>query len=841
MQQVFRKLAAAISASLITALLGLQFIAAQPAVASAAAWAHNSTPAALSAGSPISPITGPPGFAMAEPIARTAPGSPASPQPAAPVNASYTHVPAPNPSNDLSPGNGPIMPTTTIYFDFWLPAGQHYESTAAGDTNYENLLIRFAKDIGSSQYHNIVTQYAGTNGTTGNPVTFGGSWVDTTTPYPHAGTTADPLKDSDIRTEVHHAAATNGWTEDINHIVAVFTATGIQECMGSLCTFSSNGFCAYHNHFSDGSNDAIYAFMSFDNFTHAAGKTCVAGQTSGDNDPNRSIYPNGDVSADAEVNTFSHELIEAETDPHPNATWTGPNGEIGDACNFNFAPRNDNGADVYLGGHPYIVQQEYSNAAHTCAIDLPTNGFCAGSVSNVCAPTTTYSKSVDVASPRVNSSVHYTLALHNTSDTAAETNLAVTDTVPAGYAVTGLSAPGSTSSSSTSGSITVSYDTLPVHQSRSIVVTATVPAQAGVTATNCGSLAGQDLLGTALPGQTTVPCAVTAPVKIPTIVTYTGALSGDFHDPATVSATLTDDSANPLPGKTIVFTLNGAETCSGTTDATGTASCQITPGEAAGPYSLTAAFTDTTDPVYAVSSTTATFTVTREETTTTYTGPTVILQGGSGVTLSGQLLEDGTSPIAGRTLTLGLGGQTCTGITDAAGDASCTLVFSGALGPQPLSAVFGGDAFYKPSSDTSQTAIVFAFPVRGAFALGDQTVAAATPATSVTWWGASWHKLNSLSGGGAPASFKGFAATVSLPASTPPMTCGSNWTTTPGNSPPPADGVPSYMGVLVVSHVAKSGSSISGDTVHIVVLKVAPGYQPDPGKRGTGTIVATYC
>ena len=56
--------------------------------------------------------------------------------------------------------------------------------------------------------------------------------------------------------------------------------------------------------FSDGSNDAIYAFMSVDNFTHAAGKTCVAGQTSGDTDPKRGVYPNGDVSADARAHSL---------------------------------------------------------------------------------------------------------------------------------------------------------------------------------------------------------------------------------------------------------------------------------------------------------------------------------------------------------------------------------------------------------------------------------------------------------------------------------------------------------------------------------------------------------
>jgi folate-dependent phosphoribosylglycinamide formyltransferase PurN len=57
----------------------------------------------------------------------------------------------------------------------------------------------------------------------------------------------------------------------------------------------------------------------------------------------------------------------------------------------------------------------------------------------------------------------------------------------------------------------------------------------------------------------------------------------------------------------------------------------------------------------------------------------------------------------------------------------------------------------------------------------------------------------------------------------------------------PGTGVPSYMGVLVTSKVTKSGNGVAGNTVHIVVVKVAPGYSPNPMDHGTGTIVALYC
>ena len=49
------------------------------------------------------------------------------------------------------------------------------------------------------------------------------------------------------------------------------------------------------------------------------------------------------------------------------------------------------------------------------------------------------------------------------------------------------------------------------------------------------------------------------------------------------------------------------------------------------------------------------------------------------------------------------------------------------------------------------------------------------------------------------------------------------------------------MGVLVASTATKSGSTISGNTVKIVVVKTDPGYSTNPGHDGTGTYVATYC
>jgi photosystem II stability/assembly factor-like uncharacterized protein len=330
--------------------------------------------------------------------------------------------------------------------------------------------------------------------------------------------------------------------------------------------------------------------------------------------------------------------------------------------------------------------------------------------------------------------------------------------------------------------------------------------------------------------------ALTLPT--PTVLTYTGEVHAGFHDVAHLAANLSDGSGNGVAGENVTFTL-GTQSCSGTTGGSGQATCEVTLAQKPATTTVEVAFAG--DASFAPSATSSPFTIDKEETTTIYTGPTAILKGGSGVTLQGQLLEDGTVPLEGRTLTLSLGAQSCTGATDNLGVASCTLTFVGDLGPQPLAASFAGDDFYLASSDTSKTAVVFAFPGRGAFVLGDVTVSEATMTTSVTWWADDWSVEDQLSGGPAPASFKGFASTVSLPTGTPPGSCGGPWSSSPGDSPPPTADVPSYMGVVVAGAVSKSGSSIAGSAVHIVVVKTAGGYAPNPGAHGTGTIVATYC
>lgn len=115
------------------------------------------------------------------------------------------------------------------------------------------------------------------------------------------------------------------------------------------------------------------------------------------------------------------------------------------------------------------------------------------------------------------------------------------------------------------------------------------------------------------------------------------------------------------------------------------------------------------------------------------------------------------------------------------------------------------------------------------FVVGDLNSAVGT---HVTYWGAQWQKLNGLSGGSAPAAFKGYQDSPGGD------TSAAAWTTQPGNSSGPPASVPTFMAVTVSSHISQNGSTISGDAPHVVIVQTDPGYDSNPGHAGMGTVVS---
>jgi hypothetical protein len=260
----------------------------------------------------------------------------------------------------------------------------------------------------------------------------------------------------------------------------------------------------------------------------------------------------------------------------------------------------------------------------------------------------------------------------------------------------------------------------------------------------------------------------------------------------------------------------------------------VNPNGAAGNYSASASFAG--DATFQASSASAPFVVTLEEASLTYTGAVNMANGNSAM-LSGTLPEDGTTPVTGRTIvfTMGSGAtaQSCTGITNSLGSAACTIAIAQPLGPGNVAANFASDGFYRSASAVAN-ALVYENLSSGAFVIGDNSASLGSP---VNFWGARWAAGNSLSGGPAPSSFKGFADSVGAV----PSTCGSTWSTDTGNSSGPPATAPSFVAVLVTSSVSQAGSVVSGTVSEIVVVSTDPGYLSDPGDPGTGTVVAILC
>ena len=230
----------------------------------------------------------------------------------------------------LQYGGGAVETTSNNYALFWDGSNR----SAPFSPTYQALISRFFSDVGGSKLFDTVTEYYGGSSKTPikNVATFGGS--DTITePFPAGGVT-----DADLQRVVKEAVARNGWKVGVGNEVFVYTAPGGE-------TISS--YCAYHSYVTIGGATMQYADEPY-------------GGQSGCTVPGS---PNNDPAADSILNTTSHELWETITDPNTGDGWVALSGDEGsDECNFMFGTQDASGADTYMNGHPYLLQQEWRNS-----------------------------------------------------------------------------------------------------------------------------------------------------------------------------------------------------------------------------------------------------------------------------------------------------------------------------------------------------------------------------------------------------------------------------------------------------------------------------------------------
>ena len=184
----------------------------------------------------------------------------------------------------------------------------------------------------------------------------------------------------------------------------------------------------------------------------------------------------------------------------------------------------------------------------------------------------------------------------------------------------------------------------------------------------------------------------------PTAIVYGGATTGQYSDPATVIATLTDTlSGTGIAGRTVSFNLNSLA-ASATTAGNGVAATSMLLLAPAGPATLSTAFAG--DPAYLPSTDGDAFTLAKEAVVARFTGTHVSAAGA--VTLSASVTEDADgflgSALATVTVTFAAvgGSNLCTATVSVngvgTGTATCTTA-SLPVGSRAVTATVGGPSY----------------------------------------------------------------------------------------------------------------------------------------------------
>ena len=252
-------------------------------------------------------------------------------------------------------GGGPVIDgKANIYLVFWIDA-----TFLPASPRFVSLTKQFVQDIGTSPlYTATLSQYPDSQNRRPACAVLAGSVVDTQ-PFPPnlvaawkngAGSrnAIDKLSDTIWKNKLLEVAEQQGWdTKDYHNI---FT----------LMPTINWGPCGYHQYFRNGGQrGSPWMYISYPYIKNTGQIICATGPGS----------PNNDRIADVTVDTLSHEIIEAVNDPYLDA-WRSRGLEISDKCQYiplnTIDPKTK--GNVIWNGHPYLVQEHYSNRRHGCVV-----------------------------------------------------------------------------------------------------------------------------------------------------------------------------------------------------------------------------------------------------------------------------------------------------------------------------------------------------------------------------------------------------------------------------------------------------------------------------------------
>jgi hypothetical protein len=229
---------------------------------------------------------------------------------------------------------GSVMLSTTLRLIFWGPPGSFAPSYQSAITQWAQSLATDSGrttnefSVASLYYTTQPKRYISRN------VYFGGAMSDTQ-PYPDNGClnpdnpAGTCLSDAQQQAEVRRVIAALRWPRDKpsdpRNQYLIFTPYGVDSCQDQLdtsCTFSQNGYCAYHSSFVVRRTAVVYSVLP--NLPD-----CGSGQAP--------IGVLGNGNANTTLDSGIHEVLESATDPGTRGGndygWTDrPGNEIGDLC-----------------------------------------------------------------------------------------------------------------------------------------------------------------------------------------------------------------------------------------------------------------------------------------------------------------------------------------------------------------------------------------------------------------------------------------------------------------------------------------------------------------------------
>ncbi len=265
------------------------------------------------------------------------------------------------PSYGIQYNGGPVIQQAKVVAIYWGSAPIYPGGPTPGTTGTAasdgSLIGYFLRNLGGSPHYQINTSYTNSSGTPISAnVTYTGFWANNNNVH----TDCQSVSDAQMRTELINGFNTGKITYNASTIYAIFSAGKVNLGGGfGNCPGTNFQYCAYHTYFSWNGKIVKYAAMPYNN---AYPGSCTAFQGGGP--------ANGDPGADAEVNTLTHEIEEANTDPQLNAWWVSNSSspyyqeENADMCAWTFGTLNPDGkGNITIGGKSFLVQRNWLNTA----------------------------------------------------------------------------------------------------------------------------------------------------------------------------------------------------------------------------------------------------------------------------------------------------------------------------------------------------------------------------------------------------------------------------------------------------------------------------------------------